>query len=72
MSSSEAFLTVQLSTMTDRKEIAAKLDNVEWTSQMTNISGALRMARTRMFNTNYDRKDAKNVILIMTDGASNR
>ena len=72
MSSSEAFLTVQLSTMTDRKEIAAKLDNVAWTSQMTNISGALRMARTRMFNTNYDRKDAKNVILIMTDGASNR
>lgn len=47
------------------------IDNIEYRGGETNIAGGLDLVLTDLFNTNGDRPDAINILIIITDGESN-
>ena len=48
--SSEAFVDIALGQYTDRDSLKAAMDLLPWRNQLTNTSGALRVARRGVFN----------------------
>jgi uncharacterized protein YegL len=70
--SSYAKLDFNLNTFQSNAAVLAAMDSLPWWNQMTNTSGALRIAGTRVFGTAADRPESPNLAIVLTDGQSNR
>ena len=54
---------------TTREDLKRALDRVNYHDENTNTSGAIRLARTYVFNTKFgDRLSVRDVAIVITDG----
>ena len=57
----------------DDTELLGSFDSIRWKDQWTNTSGGIYLAKNEIFNTIYqDRPRAGNVVVLLTDGVSNK
>ncbi len=67
--SEQVFLAFALNRYDNREDISQAILNLAYIGQTTNTPEALRVTRTQCFSpSNGDRSDAKNLVIVVTDG----
>jgi len=69
----EAYLRFYLNKFTDIESLRKAVHGIPYCSGDTNLTGALRLTRTEIFNAvNGDRSRVRNVLILITDGNPTR
>ncbi|XP_046344710.2 collagen alpha-1(XII) chain-like [Haliotis rufescens] len=70
--SSSSHVEFYLNSYNSRNDIESAIKNINYKQGNTNIASGLKTANTNVFQTwNGDRKDVRNVLLLLVDGRSN-
>ena len=69
--STSANVEFALDRYTTNAQVAGAINNLIHTGGETNIPAALALMRTAVFNSRGDRRDVKNIAIVITDGQAN-